>query len=149
MRYLRIFLTITLLGVASSYGSDEESVGAIAVSGGGEIAEREAMWSDMFGSRDLAGIMALMASKSVLIMPELSPIIGVEGIRQATKVMLESGDSVSWKSDFAFVAPSGDMAYDYGTATTKRADGSIVEGNYLVVWVKENGEWKVAADMFN
>lgn len=63
--------------------------------------------------------------------------------------MLEAGDAVSWRSDFALIAPSGDMAYDYGTASTKSADGSIVEGHYLVVWVKENGEWKVAADMFN
>jgi hypothetical protein len=41
------------------------------------------------------------------------------------------------------------MAYDYGTATTKFADGSVLEGQYLVVWIREGGEWKVAADMFN
>ena len=149
MRYIRIFLTVTLLGLASAHGSDEGSAEVNPVADGGEIAEIEAMWSDLFGARDLAGIMELMASESVLIMPESPPITGAKGIRQATKAMLESKDSVSWRSDFAFVAPSGDMAYDYGTATTKRPDGSIVQGNYLVVWVKENGEWKVAADMFN
>ena len=90
-----------------------------------------------------------MAQNSVLIMPGSAPVVGVESIRQATQTMLESDDEVSWRSDLAFVAPSGDMAYDYGTATTTLADGSIVEGYYLVVWVKENGEWKVAADMFN
>jgi hypothetical protein len=41
------------------------------------------------------------------------------------------------------------MAYDYGTATTRMADGTETTGQYLVVWVKENGEWRVAADMFN
>jgi hypothetical protein len=41
------------------------------------------------------------------------------------------------------------MAYDYGAATTILADGSTLQGYYLVVWVKENGQWKVAADMFN
>lgn len=63
--------------------------------------------------------------------------------------MLESEDEVSWKSDFVYVSPAGDMAYDYGTATTRRADGSSIQGHYLVLWVKESGEWKVAADMFN
>ena len=90
-----------------------------------------------------------MAQDSVLIMPGSAPIVGVENVRIATQAMLDTDDEVSWESDFAFVAPSGDMAYDYGTATTKRADGTSVEGYYLVVWVRENGNWKVAADMFN
>lgn len=111
--------------------------------------ELESQWSDMFGKRDLDGIMTLIAQDSVLIMPGSEPVVGIEDIRRATRTMLESEDQVSWKSDFAYVSSSGDMAYDYGTATTKRSDGSSVEGHYLVVWVKEDGEWKVAADMFN
>lgn len=113
------------------------------------IGELESEWSDMFGQRDLEGIMELMARRSVLIMPGAEPIVGIEDVRRATKAMLKSDDQVSWKSDVAYVSSSGDMAYDYGTATTKLADGSSVEGYYLVVWVKEDGEWKVAADMFN
>ena len=103
----------------------------------------------MFGQRDLDGIMALMAQDSVLIMPGSEPVVGIEDIRRATSTMLSSEDQISWESDFAYVSSSGDMAYDYGTATTRLTDGSSVEGYYLVVWIKENGEWKVAADMFN
>ncbi|MEQ9005966.1 MAG: nuclear transport factor 2 family protein [Pseudomonadales bacterium] len=114
-----------------------------------EIMRLESEWSAMFGAKDLDGITALLAQNSALIMPGSPPVVGVEHVRQATRTMLESDDLVSWKSDFAAVAPSGDMAYDYGTATTTFADGSVVEGHYLVVWVKENGSWKVAADMFN
>lgn len=113
------------------------------------IAELEARWSELFGDRDLEGIVGLMAQNSVLIMPGAAPIVGIEEIRLATRTMLESEDAVSWKSDFAYVSSTGDMAYDYGTATTNMADGSSVQGHYLVVWVKENGQWKVAADMFN
>jgi len=103
----------------------------------------------MFGARDLDGIAALLAQDTVVIMPGSEPIVGIENVLAATEEMLESDDEVSWASDFAFVAPGGDMAYDYGTATTRLADGSVVTGNYLVVWVKENGQWKIAADMFN
>lgn len=113
------------------------------------IIELESKWSSMFGQRDLDGIMALMAQDSVLIMPGSEPVVGIEDIRRATSTMLSSEDQISWESDFAYVSSSGDMAYDYGTATTRLTDGSSIEGYYLVVWIKENGEWKVAADMFN
>ena len=113
------------------------------------IAMLETKWSDMFGARDLDGITALLAHDSVLIMPGSEPIVGTSNVRAATQAMLESDDEVSWQSNFAFVAPSGDMAYDFGTATTLLTDGSVVKGQYLVVWVKEDGKWKVAADMFN
>lgn len=113
------------------------------------ITQLETDWSTKFGAGDLDGIMKLMAEHSVLIMPGSPPINDLEGIRDATREMLDAGPSVSWKSDFAFVSPSGDMAYDYGTSTTTLEDGETVKGHYLVVWVKENGEWKVAADMFN
>ena len=93
--------------------------------------------------------MALMAGNTVLIMPGAAPVTGLEGVREATREMLASDDAVSWRSDFAVVSPAGDRAYDYGTATTTFADGSSTQGHYLVVWAKEGGEWKVAADMFN
>jgi ketosteroid isomerase-like protein len=41
------------------------------------------------------------------------------------------------------------MAYDYGTASMTFPDGAVQSMKYLVVWVREDGEWKVAADMFN
>jgi len=140
MRIARLLLTALSLGFSlPAFGGEEES----------RIVELEAEWSDMFGERDLNGIMKLMAPNSVLIMPGAKPIVGIEDIRRTTKTMIESEDQVSWKSDFAYVSSSGDVAYDYGTATTKLPDGTSIEGYYLVVWIKEQDEWKIAADMFN
>ena len=114
------------------------------------IMAMEKKWSDMFGAGDLDGISAILAKDSVLLAPGEAPVVGASDVRAATGAMLTTDDAeVSWKSNAAFVAPGGDMAYDYGTATTKLADGSVVEGQYLVVWIREDGEWKVAADMFN
>lgn len=142
MRLAQLTFMVLLVSVAHA---------AMGQSGAEEkrIADLETAWSGLYGQRDLDGIMALMARESVLIMPGAAPIVGKDAIRAATAAMLASDDQVSWKSDFVSVAASGDMAYDYGTATTKLADGSTVVGRYLVVWVKEDGEWKVAADMFN
>jgi ketosteroid isomerase-like protein len=149
MDFVRAILMVALLTlvVACDSGSSLNTVDAATEEK--VITELEAKWSNLLGNRDLDGFTAMLAQDTVLIMPGSAPIVGVEDVRQATRAMLESEDEVSWKSDFAFVAPSGDMAYDYGTATTKLADGSTMEGSYLVLWVKEGGEWKIAADMFN
>jgi len=142
MRVFQFFPLVLLLYTSSVIAADSHAKE-------GQIKELEFKWSEIFGKRDLDGVMALMAKKSVLIMPGTAPIKGVEGIRNATKAMMEGEEQVSWKSDFVQVSSSGDMAFDYGTAITRRADGSIVHGQYLVVWVKESGHWKVAVDMFN
>lgn len=56
---------------------------------------------------------------------------------------------VSWSTNAVNVAASGDMAYERG-AWTADFDGagemSAVGGEYVTVWVKVDGEWKVAVD---
>lgn len=149
MRYARTAVIAALALVSTSCDTNSDSPTVDVSAEAAKIKRLESEWSEMYGGKDLEGVMGLIAQDSVLIMPGSEPVVGVEDIRRATEAMLESGDKVSWKSDFASVAPSGDMAYDYGTAKTTLADGSAVEGFYLVVWVKEGGRWKVAADMFN
>jgi len=113
----------------------------------------ERMWSDMYGRGDVEGIAALLAEDSVLLTPGQSPVVGRDSVIEATRALLAAdaadGLSVSWEPRAAFISSSGDMAYDYGLATTTLADGTVVEGSYLVVWTREDGEWKVAADIFN
>ena len=142
MLIFKVILIVFFLGVTSF--SHAETVPEEA-----KIKSLEEKWSNLYGRSDLDGIMSLMMENSVLIMPGVAPIVGLDDIRNATQTMLESDDKVSWESNFASISSSGDMAYDYGTATTILADGNEIKGYYLVVWVKENGEWKVAADMFN
>jgi len=122
-------------------------------------AERETLmtlerkWSDMYGQGDVDGIAELLAEDSVLLAPGRSPAVGRDSVIEATRALLAAdaadGLSVSWEPQAAFISSSGDMAYDYGRATTTMADGTVVEGSYLVVWTREDGEWKAAADIFN
>lgn len=149
MRYAQSAVIAVLAVASSSCDTSSDSATVDVAAEAERIQSLESEWSAMYGANDLEGIMRLIAQDSLLLMPGSEPVVGVENIRRATERMLESGDKVSWKSNFASVAQSGDMAYDYGTAKTTLADGSVVEGFYLVVWVKEDGRWKVAADMFN
>ena len=113
--------------------------------------ERE--WSGMYGEGDVDGIAELLAEESVLLVPGQPPAIGSDSVLALTRELLAAeeadGVSVSWEPEAVFVSTSGDMAWDYGRATTTMADGSVIMGSYLVVWTKENGEWKIAADIFN
>jgi len=149
MAYIRLCSTILLLTTMVACNSSSESGAIDTAAEAVAIAQLEIEWSDMFAARDLDSIAKLLAQNTVMVMPGSEPIVGADNVLVATEEMMMSDDEVSWASDFAFVAPSGDMAYDYGTATTKLADGSVVKGQYLVVWVKEHGQWKIAADMFN
>ena len=51
------------------------------------------------------------------------------------------------------VAKAGDMAYDAGTfeLAMNGSDGTptTTQGKYVVVWKKQNGQWKAVADIFN
>jgi len=77
------------------------------------------------------------------------PVVGQEALRASWDAFAAMEDfDVSWEPTAAFVSPDGNMAYDYGTTSATTPDGTV-PGKYLVVWVKVDGEWKVAADIFN
>jgi ketosteroid isomerase-like protein len=150
MLFTRMTSFSLLLVTMVACGSGQQSPTVNIAAEQAAIMALEKEWSDMFVAGDLDGISAILAKDTVLLAPGEAPIVGANNVRAATQAMLASGDvEVSWISNAAFVAPGGDMAYDYGTATTKLTDGSVVEGQYLVVWIREDGKWKVAADMFN
>jgi len=118
-----------------------------------ELMALEREWSGMYGRGDVEGISRLLAEKTVLLVPGELPAVGLDSVLALTRELLGAeaadGMSASWEPEAAFISSSGDMAYDYGRSKTTLTDGSVVEGSYLVVWTKENGEWKVAADIFN
>jgi len=149
MAFARTASITVLLGAIAACTSEPQSAPVDQAAEAAKIAQLEIDWSDKFGAGDVDGFASMLAQETVLIVPGFDPVVGIDDIRAATEEMLELDEETSWKSDFAFVAPSGDMAYDYGTATSVYPDGSVAEGLYLVVWVKEGGEWKIAADMFN
>lgn len=141
-----LLLAACEVDVSATVGNDEIDLEAEA----NRVMELEREWSRIYGEGDIDAIMDLFVEDSVLIAPGAPPVVGKHAIRASTASMLATeGISVEWLPVEARVAPSGDMAFDYGTSTTRLPDGTTVPGAYLVVWVKEGDEWKVAADIFN
>ena len=118
-----------------------------------KILSLERAWSAMYGGGDVDGIADLLADDTVLLAAGSPPVIGRDAVVAATRAMISEAEAgnvmVAWEPEDAFLSASGDMAWDYGRATTTLADGSVIEGSYLVVWRKERGVWKVVADIFN
>lgn len=110
--------------------------------------ERE--WSDRVAADDVDWIMGIHSADAVQLPPNAPLVAGTEALRAVWDFMANTeGLEVSWEPTTARVSPDGNMAYDYGTASMTLPDGTVQSMKYLVVWVREDGEWKVAADMFN
>ena len=110
--------------------------------------ERE--WTERLAADDVDWIVDLHAEGAWQLPPGAEPITGTEALREAWEAMaLTEGLEITWEPTVARVSQSGDMAYDLGGATITNPDGSEVPAKYLVVWVREGGRWKVAADMFS
>jgi ketosteroid isomerase-like protein len=113
------------------------------------IMQLERDWSAMFGAGDVDAIMNLHAADAVQFPDGMKAVVGQEALRASWEAFAAMEDlNISWEPTAAFVSPDGNMAYDYGTSLMETPDGAV-PGKYLVVWVKVDGEWKVAADMFN
>ena len=147
-----VVATLAVIGMAAGLAACGQG-SAPAVDTAAEAAKimaLESEWSDRFGQGDIDYIVDLHASNGIQMPPNAESVVGSEALRAAWQGMYDTeGLSVSWESSAAFVSASGDMAWDYGKASMTSPDGKTTPMKYLVVWTREGGEWKVAADMFN
>ena len=146
----RTWLVIAALALGVCQGCSQQ--GAVAEAATNTTVEAEAImalerqWSAKFQEKDMEWILNLHAQDGRQMPPNAAPVVGHEALRAAWEGMSEL--DASWESTEAHVAASGDMAYDIGTVTINTPEGPI-PAKYVVVWVRQDGEWKVAVDMFS
>jgi ketosteroid isomerase-like protein len=101
------------------------------------------------------GFMAAIASDAMVFPPGQPMVSGTDAIRSLwTEMMSTPGFAISWQTDGAAAASSGDLGYSWGTAqlTMDGPDGTPMtsQEKYVTVWRKDAaGNWKVVADIFN
>lgn len=102
---------------------------------------------------DVEAIRNLYATDGMIAPPNAPQAEGRAAVGEAWQTLLQApGLQLQFQPTRIEVASAGDMAYDIGTyqLTTEGPEGPVSdEGKYVVVWVKEDGDWKVAADIFN
>jgi len=147
-----LFLSLFLLGFAThaQQGMSKSDLKAEETA----IREISKHWLDLERSKDYKAIAELFAEDGCLYRPNQEPVQGSDAIR---KYLSEQGQKnpkevVDWSTDRVDIANSGELAVEYGKFTSKNAGLSGNEsdkGNYVTVYKKDNGKWKVVADIVN
>ena len=131
----------------------ETSTEASAASHEQAIAETNVKWLALIGDHDAAGVAGLYTSDGALMAPGAPIAQGQQALEAAWGGLMKApGFGLTFKADEIVVASGGDMALDRGTyeLSLDGPDGPTKDiGKYVVVWRNVDGQWKVAADIFN
>jgi uncharacterized protein (TIGR02246 family) len=117
------------------------------------IRQLDRDWVAKVAAKDLAGVVAFYAKDGVLMAPGGPPAEGTAAITEGWRGILGlPNGSLSFAPVKVTVAKSADLAYETGTYSLAfdGPKGRVQDqGKYVVVWKKEAGQWKAAADIFN
>lgn len=116
------------------------------------IREISKNWLSLEQSHDINGIVDIFADDAVVYSRNSEPLVGKEAIRQSYLDERQKSPnlSVNWTTEKVDVAKSGDMAVEYGKFNISNPGGEGPEsdqGNFVTVYKKIDGKWKVVADI--
>jgi ketosteroid isomerase-like protein len=108
-------------------------------------------WLELYRAKDAEGIGALFVEDGWMLS-------GIEGLSEGrAAIVTTTGEefeknpdaTTDWGAKQVWVAASGDLAVERGWWTADEdgpGDGEEIKGEYLTVFTKVGGEWKVLAD---
>ena len=116
------------------------------------IQNADRAWLAAAQARNVDSTASFWTDDAHIIGPGQPPVIGKAAIRKMlTDGFAAPAFSVAWQTTDVVVAPSGDVAYSFGTNTftvptaTTRVD--TLHGQGVVVWQKgTDGRWRAAVD---
>ena len=147
MRYTRRSFTLSALIViglaviapaAPSQTKDEQAIRALSM-----------QWQQDVAAQNVDKIIALYAPDAIVMMSHTQPARGTTAIRgQWVEAVKTPGLKLQWTpTKIELVSPT--VATEYGTYTesytTPEGKGTDT-GNYVTIWRKINGQWRVALD---
>lgn len=109
-------------------------------------------WSAAAQAKDAEKFSAMYADDATVMFAGQPDVSGRTAIREALGGMMQDPNfALQFAARKIEVARSGDLAYDTGTYTLTMTDAkkqkSTEQGNYVVVWKKQDGgTWKVVID---
>ena len=114
------------------------------------IRARSAEWLGFTRRKDAAGIASLFADDGRVVWAGQDPVVGPVAIQEFLAGDFERSPdrTSSWAPDRVEVAPSGDLAVEYGSYTSAPGPDAEVdeEGNYSTVYRKVDGAWRIVSD---
>ena len=123
---------------------------APAVAQKAKIEAVNAKWTELFNKGDFEGVAQLYTVDAIAFPPGSAMVRGRAAIGRMWKGMAEQVSNPKVTTlEVKRLSPS--TAREIGTfsLTTKEPSPKEVSGKYLVVWERVQGEWKLAADIWN
>ena len=145
-------LSMLLLGCGSNTVSESSSPDKAAADEQ-VIRQTNERWLALIRDHDAAAVSKLYASDGAMMAPSAPIAQGQPALEKAWGGLMQMpGFGLTFKADKIVVAKGGDMALDQGTylLSLTGPNGPTKDiGKYVVVWRNIDGQWKVAADIFN
>ena len=102
-----------------------------------------------FEKGDAAGIAAVYTEDGQILPPNFEPMNGKEAIQAFWQGVMDMG-IVAAKLETIELDVQGNMAVEVGKGTLYAAGKQIADvAKYIVVWQKEQGEWRWYRDIWN
>jgi ketosteroid isomerase-like protein len=115
------------------------------------LIQTDEAFSDMSVSKGMkAAFIEYIDSNGVLLKPGRLPIVGAGAIDYLIQ-QNDTGFTLNWQPQNAFVSKSADLGYTYGVyALHPKTIDTVFYGTYVSIWKKQNdGKWKFVLDSGN
>jgi ketosteroid isomerase-like protein len=139
-------------GILAASGSMVLAVASAAAGGAPVRAAIEAASGKFMAALargDAAELASFYSAEARVFPPNAEIVHGKDAIQKLWQGVIDAGikEAVLTTLD---VEARGDLACEIGTYVMKGAGGKVVDsGKYVVVWKRENKQWKVHRDIWN
>jgi len=116
-----------------------------------EIAAEGGKWAKYYEQENLEGLMTLYVDDAVVALHGQPALFGIEAIRDYFSTRIGKAESI-FALDYELRETHGDIAYiisKYWLKAIDKETGDIYKdaGRSLLVYKKQEGQWKIAADI--
>ena len=102
-----------------------------------------------FAKHDASGVASFYTANAEAFPPNAAIIRGRAGIAKMWQGVFSAGIATA-ELKTTEVHEQGPVAFEVGTYAMKLKDGQVADrGKYVVVWMKEDGKWKLHRDIWN
>jgi uncharacterized protein (TIGR02246 family) len=142
--YPRSLVLLTLLTLLLSVGMAQAQSDVRAA-----IEAANAQWMAKFNQGDSAGVAALYTANGQVFPPHSDIVSGTPAIAQFWRGATDAGIKKA-KLDIVEVEGHGDTAHEVGKYTLMGDGDKVLDsGKYIVVWKRQDGQWKLHRDIWN
>ena len=115
-----------------------------------EIDAVNAKWIELFNKGDFAGVASLYTEDATVFPPGSAMVKGRAAIAALWKSLAEQvGDPQLTTLDVKSLGPAAAREIGTFSLATKGLSPKEISGKYLVLWQRVQGDWKLAADIWN